>query len=332
MRNIELSIIIPVYNIENYLSNCIDSILCQEYKSKYEIILIDDGSTDESGKICDNYAKNYGFIQVIHKKNEGVSKARNIGLDIAKGQYIMFVDGDDELEKNVLNVMMAIISKNKADIVECDYNELYNTKKISKGANDYKEIEYNNNNDIMRNFLNKKISIGIWNKIFSQKVIDRVRFDENINHYEDKLFIFDVLKNSKNLVHININGYNYRKRTGSASNDKFKYSYLEIEEVDDILVEHIKRYYNDLYIYAEKNRLETYLILIKMITVAKKYNEYKEEYNNLRRKVSKIDRNVIKLLNLKRRMEVFLIKYMKRFYIMIYTVYEILKEKLRGKK
>ena len=93
-----ISIIVPVYNVENYLKECIDSILRQEFRD-YEIILVDDGSKDDSGKICDEYGKKYSFISVIHKKNGGLSDARNFGLKIAKGEYILFIDSDDYIAK-----------------------------------------------------------------------------------------------------------------------------------------------------------------------------------------------------------------------------------------
>lgn len=332
MSNIELSIIIPIYNVDKYIKDCINSILCQTCKRKYEIILVDDGSNDNSGKICDYYSEKYEFIKTIHKKNEGVSKARNTGLDVANGKYIMFIDGDDELEENILNDMLSAISENEVDIIECDYNEIFDNRKISKGENNRKKIKYNDIHDIMLGFFNKKISIGIWNKIFTRKVIGEVRFNENVSHYEDKLFIFNVIQSSKSLMHININGYNYRKREGSASSNQFQYSYLEIEDVDDIIVNEMKKYSEDVYIYAQKNRLETYLILIKMITIAKRYNDYKKEYSELIHKVRKSNRKVIKLLNMKRKIEVFLIKYMKSFYIIIYRTYNnILKKQLRSK-
>ena len=120
-----ISIIVPVYNIENYLDKCIESIVHQTYKN-LEILLIDDGSTDHSGKKCDEWAKKDKRIRVIHKKNGGVSSARNIGLEKAKGEYIGFVDGDDFVNKKMYEEMHRQMKKNNADFVICDYNECYN--------------------------------------------------------------------------------------------------------------------------------------------------------------------------------------------------------------
>ena len=116
--NETISIIIPVYNVEKYLNKCLNSVIEQTYKN-IEVILIDDGSTDNSGKICDEYAKNDIRIKIIHQQNGGVSTARNNGLEHATGKYITFVDSDDYIEKEMIETMAKKIMKKNADIVIC---------------------------------------------------------------------------------------------------------------------------------------------------------------------------------------------------------------------
>ena len=111
-----LSVIVPVYNVEKFINDCIDSILGQSYKN-IELILVDDGSKDRSKEICDQYSKRYGNIKVIHKKNAGVSCARNLGLEKSKGKYISFVDPDDIIEKNFLEDMLQTLCENRVDVV-----------------------------------------------------------------------------------------------------------------------------------------------------------------------------------------------------------------------
>ena len=138
MKNIDLiSIIIPVYNVEQYLSRCIDSVINQTYKN-LEIILIDDGSTDDSGEICDEYALKDNRIKVMHKQNGGVSSARNEGLDISKGNYIGFIDSDDFIEKDMYEFLYDLLTKNNCDISCCNKfifkdNKFIASKSFPKG-------------------------------------------------------------------------------------------------------------------------------------------------------------------------------------------------------
>lgn len=124
-----ISIIVPVYNVEKYLNKCIDSIINQTYKN-IEIILVDDGSTDNSGKICDEYLLRDSRIKVIHKNNGGLSSARNEGINISSGEYIGFVDSDDWVEPNMYEEMYKKILYSNADIVDCGYWKEYENKSI----------------------------------------------------------------------------------------------------------------------------------------------------------------------------------------------------------
>ena len=120
---IEVSIIIPVYNVEKYLSKCLDSIINQSFKN-FELLLIDDGSSDNSGKICDEYAMNDKRIKVIHKKNEGVSRARNIGIDLSKGRYIMFCDSDDFVKRDWCKKLYDLQKNNLNSICLCGFTTI----------------------------------------------------------------------------------------------------------------------------------------------------------------------------------------------------------------
>ena len=129
-----ISVIVPIYNVEKYINRCIDSIIEQTY-TNLEIILVDDGSTDNSGSICDEYAKKDNRIKVIHKENGGVSSARNVGLDTAIGQYITFVDSDDYIEKKYCEILLKTLKKQKADCVACGYNRIYKNKEEKMSMN-----------------------------------------------------------------------------------------------------------------------------------------------------------------------------------------------------
>ncbi len=125
-----ISIIIPVYNVERYLRECIDSIIAQTYKN-LEIILVDDGSSDKSGEICDEYSKKDSRIKVIHKKNGGLSDARNVALDIAKGDYIGFIDSDDYIEKDMFQILYNLAEEYNAEISSISFYKMLENKVIS---------------------------------------------------------------------------------------------------------------------------------------------------------------------------------------------------------
>lgn len=188
-----ISVIVPVYKVENVLNYCIDSILNQTYKN-FELILVDDGSPDNSGKICDEYTKKDNRIKVIHKENGGVSSARNCGIDVAKGKYICFVDSDDTLQSTYLSELLSQM-RNDIHFALCCYNKVYADKRIEKNLIENQSEYFSfNKNDIMT--INKFVIMSQpWNKIFDRSIIEEynIRMDENLSLGEDMLFVYQYL-------------------------------------------------------------------------------------------------------------------------------------------
>ena len=153
----KISIIIPIYNLEKYLDKCIKSILNQTFKD-FELILVNDGSTDKSGVICDNYKKVDDRIVVIHKENGGTSSARNIGIDIARGKYIGFVDGDDYIHENMYYELYENLIKNNSDISICKFVRVY----------DNSEMKFSNNNLLEENYSN----IEALKELYKENAVD----------------------------------------------------------------------------------------------------------------------------------------------------------------
>ena len=152
MENEDLiSVVVPVYNVERFLPACIDSILCQGYKN-LEIILCDDGSTDSSPQICDEYAKKDSRIHVIHKKNGGLSDARNAGIDIAFGKYIIFVDSDDFIDKNMIMYLYNAMITYQADMACCQRQEVKENGELIIARKKYKSFIINGNSKCMKEF------------------------------------------------------------------------------------------------------------------------------------------------------------------------------------
>ena len=188
-----VSIIVPVYNVEQYISRCIDSILAQTY-TNWELILIDDGSTDRSGEICDQYASNTEKIRVIHQANRGVSVARNAGIETAAGDYLLFADADDWLDKMMLEGMIA--EGNNADLIVCEYYFAYS---YDDGRNETVPMHVWKNHNTP--FETKDIAYEImtktgvlWNKLIKRDVIENARFMPGVRYGEDMLFLGCILK------------------------------------------------------------------------------------------------------------------------------------------
>lgn len=212
----ELSIIVPVYKVEKYLPRCIDSILVQTF-GDFELILIDDGSPDGCGRICDEYARKDKRIVVIHQKNMGVSAARNAGLDIARGRYIGFVDSDDWIEPQMYEVMMDAIRENGADMAVCGVRYADEDGKFTR-ADRLSEGVYSRDGLLEDVFaMPNKLGGGCCNKVFDASKTASVRFKVGMTIAEDALYLFDCFMRIDGAVKIGDALYNVYERCGSAT-------------------------------------------------------------------------------------------------------------------
>ncbi|MFR6245818.1 MAG: glycosyltransferase family 2 protein [Romboutsia timonensis] len=230
-----VSIIIPIYNSEKYLKKCIDSILEQKYNN-LEIILINDGSTDNSGKICDRLAIEDKRIKVIHKLNEGVSIARNKGLEMAKGEYIFFIDSDDYIDENIIKDMISY--SRDYDIVKVSYKFIENGKitKVVSNNLSYKKDEY------IKAIISSNIGGHSWGYLLKRSTLEGIYFDKNTSCMEDTVFIISCILKSKSIKCINSSYYNYRINENgiTCSSDRifknindYMYSVDKIKEIID---------------------------------------------------------------------------------------------------
>lgn len=200
-----ISIIIPVYNGEKYLRPCIDSILRQTY-SNWELLLIDDGSRDTSGAICDEYAKD-ARIRVVHKQNGGQASARNKGVEMAKGDYIGFVDCDDWLEQDMYEQMMNVMKSCQAEVVICGFVEEY-ASRIKEVNNDGEQKCYLAH-EALKMLLEGKIGSYLWSMLFRREVVQEPMPD--LNPYEDHATIFKWISHSNRVVVLHHALYHYRQ-------------------------------------------------------------------------------------------------------------------------
>lgn len=202
-----VSVIVPVYKAEKYLHRCVNSLLVQTF-TDFEILLIDDGSPDRSGDICDEYARKDNRVRVFHKKNGGVSSARNIGLKEAKGEWIGFVDSDDWVEKDFFaNIIDALLKYNLVDVVLFGYKKEIAPDVFVPKISNYQSKVLN----VYDKCLIRLFESQVWNYLFKKDIIKNngFLFDESISYAEDVLFIVDYLSCVNSLYYLNITGYIY---------------------------------------------------------------------------------------------------------------------------
>lgn len=216
MTNPKVTVIVPVYNVEKFISRCLDSIVNQTYKN-IEIIIIDDGSKDSSGMIANGFASKDERIAVLHKKNGGVSAARNDGLRRARGDYVVFVDSDDYLEPDFIEYYVNIIVETNADVV-CGLKHFSVWNRTQNSDFRYIKID---RSKAMRYVYLEKINVAVWNKIYSRELIlnSCIEFDESIWYGEGMLFNIEILQVAENIIVANKMLYHQTFNPDSAMRD-----------------------------------------------------------------------------------------------------------------
>ncbi|MCF2684354.1 glycosyltransferase, partial [Faecalicatena contorta] len=310
----KISIIVPIYNIEQFLPRCLDSILSQTYQN-LEIILVDDGSTDDSGKIADRYAGKDERIKVIHQVNSGVSVARNHGLDQATGDYIGFVDGDDYVEPDMYEILMQIVTEYQVDIAHCGYQMVYPSR-IDYYYNTGEKLRLKRNEGLLELMRGTKIEPGLWNKLYKAELFKQVRLPVGVAETEDLLCNFEVFSLAENSFFYDVPKYHYILRSGSAtsgvlSEKKRRDRYFVISSI-------LKKSDEDASYYTAV--YERYLrILIENATQIN-YQELRDEaVHELRKELRKIV--LSKKLGIKIKGMVFVVSYFQSIYRWIHYVY-----------
>lgn len=221
-----ITIIMPIYNLEKYIEMSINSVIQQTYEN-LEIILIDDGSTDKSGLICDEYAKDDKRIKVIHQKNKGVAEARNVGIQEATGKYITWIDGDDYIQNYYVEILYNAIKNTGKDIAIGKIKQIYNYNNI-KEKEKYSESYtiLNTEKSLRQLLLNQLYSNEINAKMYKKELFDGIQFPIN-KLYEDLATTYKIFAKSNGAVLVDNKIYNYYKRKDSIMNQKFNISRMD---------------------------------------------------------------------------------------------------------
>ncbi len=258
----DISIIIPVFNAEKYLSQCIESIISSAAFERTEILLVDDGSNDGSAEICDKYSDKYENIKSFHIENSGVSKARNVGLKNSSGEYITFCDADDYYLNDILLNVTKVIENCTPDFIFFDF--FYENEEQSENLNYPFEKETVLNSNFIKNlapeFMLKNSSFNsVWNKFFKKKLLNEIFFDTNQKHGEDRDFVLKYLLKCESAYYIPVEGYFYRYVKSGAVN-KIRFDYFDnIQKEYEFRLKIYKKFdidYDEVCYLCEKSVIE----------------------------------------------------------------------------
>lgn len=291
-----ISIVIPIYNVEKYLTRCIDSVINQTY-SHLDIILVNDGSKDNSGNMCDEY-KNKDFrIRVIHKKNGGLSDARNEGIDIALGQYITFIDSDDFVATDYVEFLYKIIMENDADISGCYHRKFFDEQKIKLDESKTKNYLFNGEEAIIDLCYQKLITNSAWGKLYKMKLFKDIRYPVG-RLYEDLGTTYKLFLLSEKVVFSLVEKYYYFQR-----NDSIMHYNFSIKNMDRIIMSE-ELYQNVFEISEELRKAALARVFISNIQVLRempmKNEEFTKEFNTVKNNIMKLRQGIILNNNVKK--------------------------------
>lgn len=289
-NNIKISVIVPCYNIVSYLPRCIESILAQTYKN-LEIILISDGSTDGTDEVIREYVKKDSRIIPVFKQNSGVSDTRNRGLDIATGDYIGFVDGDDYIEPEMYETLLKNAIENNADISHCGYQMVFPSR-VDYYYNTGKKVIQDNKKGIRDIIVGGYVEPSPCIKIYRKNIVNNLRMPPDIKINEDVIFNFYAFVNSQKSVYEDLPFYHYILRKGSAATSKINQNKLfdPVRVRKEIFEYSLKNLDNEIQSVAYSSYLNSIINLYRVVSNSK-LKEYKEDSFILKRQIKEIKGN-----------------------------------------
>lgn len=256
----KISVVVPIYNVELFLERCLDSLIRQSYRN-LELILINDGSTDKSGEICEIYKKRDNRIKVVHKNNGGLSEARNVGIDHATGDYIAFIDSDDWIHEEYFSILYNILQKTRSNIAVCDFLKVYESNNLDYEIKDLDcSVQIFSRNEALNAlagdlYVQMVIACG---KLYERSLFEEIRFPLGKLH-EDEFVTYKLFANSEKIVYTSLKIYYYWQRSDSIMGQKF--TLKSRTDAFDAFYEKIV-FYNDEGLEDAKNKLLKSLLSI----------------------------------------------------------------------
>ena len=261
-----VSIIVPVYNVAQYLDRCLTSLTGQTYKN-FEIILVDDGSTDTSGELCDAWQNRDYRVKAFHKTNGGLSDARNYGMQRASGEYVCFIDSDDWLDLRFLEVMLKALKDTGSDVVECDYMCTDGNEQIPDDNQAPCSYEVFAGKECFRRFLTNHFFVSVCNKLYRKSILEGQPFYKGVYH-EDEFWTYKIFSRAQKACRLHYTGYFYYQRHGSIMNSKpsqkkitdafaagkERIDFIELHYSEFASVGYSKMMYTCMYLFNEARR------------------------------------------------------------------------------
>lgn len=288
----KISIIVPVYNLENYIEKTVSQLTNQTYKN-LEIILVDDGSRDNSLEICNTLAKNDSRIVVIHQENSGVSAARNTGIKHASGEYIGFCDGDDTIENDIYEFLYNNLVADNADISICGVtmiNPDMSVNNISTG----KHIVWESAQDYIKALFKGTTTMNVYTKLFKAEICKATDFPTNLKTNEDKFYCFTSSLKAKRISLNDVSKYTYYRRVGSATVVEFTEKFFDSIKSSDMMIEICKKNCPELLNNAYANKMATVLRTYKLMILRNGLKKYEKEAQEFKKFIKTFDKNIAK--------------------------------------
>lgn len=315
-----ISVIVPVYKVEKYLEKCVNSILCQSY-SDLEIILVDDGSPDNCGKICDELALKDKRIRVIHQKNKGLAAARNAGLVIAHGKYVAFVDSDDTIESGAYLMLHNMIETYDADIAICECRKVTENELLKQvGYSNYEDKLLDNSK--LWELVFGQLNNSSCNKLYKRGLIGDLQFPEKVVHGEDLLFNIEYLAKCNIGVYNEAPVYNYLSRNNSMTRSSFnKNVFWEIiakDKAQDLVKQYMPIQLKNAELFCFRARMN----VLRSVFASNEEEKYKSNVTEWKAYVKCHYKKVRAKLKFKEEVEYFLLFYFHRLYRILIKCYE----------
>ena len=270
-EEILVSVLVPAYNVEKYIGKCIESILKQTHHN-IEVVIVDDGSTDQTGNICDDWSKKDCRITVIHSKNGGLACARNVALPYSKGKYISFVDSDDCIRENFIEALLSVAEKEGSDIVACGVDTVNEDGFVIKEGTKSGEVVFYDTDGAFTNI--DKVKFECWNKIYRKEVIGNFRFKEGQRH-ENIYFQHTVFFKAQKIAYVDLPLYRYLVERKGATLSQFNMGRLSVLEeypslIYDLKIENMIKGVSVITNFALKHLIQTYWAMCKFEVIEKR--------------------------------------------------------------
>ena len=281
-----ISIVVPVYKVEQYLDRCVDSIVNQTYKN-LEIILVDDGSPDNCPQMCDEWAKKDNRIKVIHKENGGLANARNTGIDICTGDYVLFVDSDDYIESDMVEFLLKLSLENDADVSRCGFYFDYSDGRDVSQFTDC-SIKFLDKTEAIIDLATSGFGGTAWNKLYKKDIIKTHLYDKSDGCSEDIMHNFRVYQDVSKIVFCDEPKYHYVLRKNSITNNTFGHGAFDIIRAKKKIIDYAKDF-SEIMPYAVKGYIiSAYIVLSGCI----QNNAFKDDKNKLIKSILKYKKEI----------------------------------------